>query len=120
MLYKFKSSASGDVIMLAAHGDALLRVLGREPAPRGIIEVPAMALAIEQIQAAVQAAAATPDDPNRSNTANQANQANQANKANKADDGDQEPTVGLRQRWWPMLQMLQRSLAERVPIVWGV
>jgi hypothetical protein len=31
MPYKFGSKASGDVIMLQAHGDALLRLLGREP-----------------------------------------------------------------------------------------
>ena len=108
MLYKFKSAASGDLIMLAAHGDALLRVLGREPAARGIIEVLAMPRAIEQIQAAMQAGEAPLDSPSGGAT------------ANKAEDAHQEPRIGLHQRWWPKVQMLQRSLADGVPIVWGV
>ncbi len=28
--------------------------------------------------------------------------------------------VGLRQRAWPMLEMMRRSLAEHADIVWGV
>jgi hypothetical protein len=39
MIYKFKSKATGDLIMLGPNGDQLLRLLGREPAPKGIIEV---------------------------------------------------------------------------------
>ncbi|MCW5640107.1 MAG: DUF1840 family protein, partial [Rubrivivax sp.] len=38
MIYKFRSKAAGDLIMLPAHGDQLLRLLGREPAAQGIIE----------------------------------------------------------------------------------
>ena len=38
MLYKFKSKASGDVIMNGPHGDELLRLLGREPAAKGIVQ----------------------------------------------------------------------------------
>jgi hypothetical protein len=36
MLYKFKSKAAGDVIMLGPNGDQVLRLLGRAPAPSGI------------------------------------------------------------------------------------
>ncbi len=32
MIYKFKSKASGDIIMMGPTGDALLRALGRTPA----------------------------------------------------------------------------------------
>ena len=112
MLYKFKSAASGDLIMLAPHGDELMRVLQREPAARGIVEVEAMQRAIQLIKAAVAAAEAPRHD---------------AKAVAKADaDSDTEADaaapakVGLRQRLWPMLQMLERSLAERVPVVWGV
>ena len=31
MLYKFKSKAAGDVIMLGPNGDQMLRIIGREP-----------------------------------------------------------------------------------------
>ena len=39
MIYKFKSKAAGDVIMLQPHGDQLMRLIGREPAAKGIIEI---------------------------------------------------------------------------------
>lgn len=101
MLYKFKSAASGDLIMLAANGDELMRVLGRDPAPSGIIEVEAMAEAINAIKAAVATAEAPVEKSDD-------------------DDLDKQPRVGPRQRLWPMVSMLERSLAESVPVVWGV
>ena len=42
MLYKFKSKAAGDLIMLGPNGDQVLRLVGREPAPQGIFEVEQM------------------------------------------------------------------------------
>lgn len=101
MLYKFKSAASGDLIMLAANGDELMRVLGRDPAPSGIIEVEAMAEAINAIKAAVATAEAPVEKSDD-------------------DDLDKQPRVGPRQRLLPMVSMLERSLAESVPVVWGV
>ena len=35
MLYKFKSKATGDLIMLEQHGSLVLRLIGKEPAPKG-------------------------------------------------------------------------------------
>ena len=58
MIYKFKSKASGDVIMLGPNGDQMLRIIGREPAPKGIVEVEHMAAAIAALRAAVRDAEA--------------------------------------------------------------
>lgn len=104
MIYKFKSKATGDLIMLGPNGDALLRVLGREPAAKGIIEVADMAAARRAIEQALA-------------------EADAAASAAKADGGDPErerEAVGLRQRLWPMVQMLERAQAAKEPIVWGV
>ena len=38
MIYKFRCKAAGDVIMLGPNGDQMLRLLGREPAAKGIFE----------------------------------------------------------------------------------
>lgn len=101
MIYRFKSRATGDLIMLGPQGDELLRILGREPAERGIIEVQAMPAALKALQDAI--AAEQPTDP---------------------DDEDPQqpgqPLVGLRQRLWPMMQMLRQAHAEGMPVVWGV
>ena len=100
MIYKFKSKASGNLVMLGPDGDRLLRLIGREPAPRGIIEPAAMAAVQRLLQDAVAAESG----------------------AAAVDDGDtaSAPAVRLKQRVWPMLQMLERAEAAGEPIVWGV
>ena len=103
MIYKFKSKAAGDVIMLAASGDHVLRILGREPAAKGILEVAAMPAAMAAIEAAVQQ-----DDEARQQAATDGKRA-QAGEA-----------ITLRQRAWPLLEMIKRSQAAGADIVWGV
>ena len=91
--------------MLGPNGDTLLRAIGREPAAKGIIEVAAMAAAIQAIQQAVAA-----DDAARAEARADAD-------GPAAAHGD---SVALRPRRWPMVDMLQRALAARVDVVWGV
>ena len=104
MLYKFKSKAAGDVIMLGPNGDQVLRALGREPAPKGIFEVDAMQGLIAALEAAVAA-----DDAARGRHAD--------------DDADgpagQGDAVSLRRRAWPLVEMLRRSHGAGEVIVWG-
>jgi hypothetical protein len=106
MLYKFKSKAAGDVIMLGANGDQVLRLLGREPAPRGIFEVDTMPVLIATLQSAVAA-----DDERRRSPQPAADA-----PADAAGRGD---TVTLHQRVWPLVEMLRRCHAAREVIVWG-
>jgi Domain of unknown function (DUF1840) len=104
MLYKFKSKAAGDVIMLGPNGDQVMRLVGREPAGQGIFEVDAMPGLIATLQAAVAAdESARRGDPS-------------AEGAPAADHGDR---VSLRQRVWPLVEMLRRCHAAREVIVWG-
>ena len=97
MIYKFKSAATGDLIMLGAHGDQLLQLLGREPSPRGVIDVADMPAASAALLAAIAKDEAPPPD-----------------------DEAAQPAVGLRQRLWPMIEMLRRAQAADAAVVWGV
>lgn len=112
MMYRFKCQATGDVLMMGPHGDHMLHLLGREPAPRGIIEAAHMPGAIAKLQDAIQA-----DEAARA-------QAQQA-IASDSDAADPEalsaaPPIGLRQRLWPLVEMLRQAHAEGKPVVWGV
>jgi hypothetical protein len=102
MIYKFTSRATGDVIMMGPHGDHLLSLLGRQPAAKGIIEVTHMAEAMAQIEAAIAA-----DEAARAQAAS-------------ADESGPAEAVGLKQRLWPMLEMLRAAQSADVPVVWGV
>lgn len=104
MLYKFKSKAAGDVIMLGPNGDQVMRILGREPAPKGIIEVAAMPAALAALEAAIAAAERAAADP----------------AGNPAADASGADRISLRQRAWPLIEMIKRAHAAREPIVWGV
>jgi hypothetical protein len=107
VIYKFKSKAAGDVIMMGDTGDEVLRAMGREPAAKGIVEPDAMPAAIDALE---QAIAAVEADRARI-------------EAEAAAAGEKAPPrhgVGLRQRAWPLIQMLKRAHAAGEPIVWGV
>ncbi len=103
-MYRFKSKADGDLIMMALVGDQILRIIGREPAEKGIIEVAALPQAIAVLEEAIAAAELARSD------------------ARKVDEDDDRGAnaIGLQQRAWPLLEMMRRSLAERADIVWGV
>ncbi len=101
MLYKFRSKAAGDVIMLAGNGDQVMRLVGREPAAKGIFEVahmPQLIAALEQAVAADEAAHKQDSDDERRGKG----------------DG-----VSLRQRVWPLVDMLRRCHAAQEVITWG-
>jgi hypothetical protein len=103
MIYKFKSKATGDTLMLGPNGDAMLRLLGREPAPKGIIEPAAMPVAIQTLLRAAEEDAAQ----------------REAQPEPEVQGARRDP-VSLRQRLWPMVEMLRQAHAAREPIVWGV
>lgn len=109
MVYKFQSPATGDLLMLGPHGDQLLRLLGREPAVRGIVEPEAMPAAIAALEAAVAA-----------EEAGRAEATAQGGGDAEADDGGRGERVALRQRVWPFVEMLRRAHAAGKPVVWGV
>lgn len=106
MIYKFTSKASGDVVMMGPQGDELMRLLGRDPAPKGIIETAALPAVLRALEAAVAAEAAAAGGDAASDSG--------------SDDALRDPSVGLRQRLWPVMEMLRRCQAAGQPVVWGV
>jgi hypothetical protein len=108
MIYKFKSKAAGDLIMMGPNGDQMLRLIGKEPAATGIIEVAAMPIALAALEQAVAA-----EDAARKQAELEASDATTG--LNAARDH-----VSLRQRMWPMVDMMRRSHSEGADIIWGV
>lgn len=109
MTYRFQSKAAGDVLMLGPAGDAVLNAMGVLPAARGIIRPEAMPAAIRAIEAAIDL-----DDSDSPRPAQGA-----AMERTQPHEDDGEP-VSLRQRSWPLLEMMRRAYAAGEPIVWGV
>lgn len=103
MLYKFKSAATGDLIMLEPNGRRVLEIIGKDTGPKGIIQADQMPAAL----AALAQAIATEE-------------ADRQAAAGESDNAAQPAPVSLRQRAVPFIDMLKRCSAAGKDIVWGV
>lgn len=107
MTYRFQSKAAGDVLMLGPAGDSVMRAMGLEPVDKGILQPQAMPAAIQAIEAAI--------------VREEALQPAQPSVATEVPDGaDGSDPVSLRQRAWPLVEMMRRAHAAGEAIVWGV
>ena len=107
MLYKFKSKAAGDLIMLEPNGRRVLEIIGKDPGPKGIIEPAQMPAAIAALEAAIAREEAE----------------HKAMVEEAKAKGQVPPTfadVSLRQRAVPFIDMLRRCEKAQKEIVWGV
>lgn len=103
MLYKFQSKADSDLFMNAGPAERILSIIGKSPAPKGIIEAADIPAAIAALEAAV-----AEEEQARAEAVEAAGGATGA-----------QP-IGLKQRAWPFIQMLKRCQQADVPVVWGV
>ena len=104
MLYKFKSKAAGDLIMLEPNGRQVLQIIGKDPGPKGIIEPPQMGAAVQALESAI---AREEEDQKKAD-------ADAGGKAARPDG------ISLRQRAVPFIDMLRRAQQQGEDIVWGV
>ncbi|MES3002597.1 MAG: DUF1840 domain-containing protein [Pseudomonadota bacterium] len=108
MLYKFKSKAAGDLIMLEPNGRRVLEIIGKDSGPTGIILPEQMPAAISALEGAI-----AKEEADQKANADEAKAKGDA--ATKADGG-----VSLRQRAVPFLDMLKRCQQAGAEVVWGV
>jgi len=107
MLYKFKSKAAGDLIMLEPNGRRVLEIVGKDPGPKGIVLPEEMPAAIAKLEAAI-----AQEEAERKAAVDEAKAKGQA--APRFD------AVSLRQRAVPFIDMLRRCSQAGKEIVWGV
>lgn len=112
MLYKFKSRATADLIMLEANGRQVLEIIGKSTEAHGIITA-------EQIPATIAAleAAVAEDSARRAAAGSGENEDGEGN-ADQADQPSSKDDVSLARRVTPFLDMLRRSAAEGKEVVW--
>jgi hypothetical protein len=108
MLFKFKSHADSDLIMLEADARKLLKIMLGDDPVKGIVLVQDMPRCMAALENAVL----------------QEEQARQQAADEAIAEGQQDASalgpVRLSQRAAPMLKLLRRSLAESSDVVWGV
>lgn len=110
MIITFKSAAAGDVIMMGDHAGRLLEIIGKDPkSSQGIVTVEQIPAAIDALMAAIK------EDRQRQVEADP----EQEEKDKEEGRVGMAAPVGLAQRAWPLLDMLQCSQKEEVPVIWG-
>ena len=104
MLTIFKSPACGDVIMFAQNGKEMLSVLGKHPEDaKGIVTLEQLPAAIAALKDAIETDKAKP-----------------VTQQVKSDGPLSDDDVRFQARAVPLLEMLERSLKDKVPVTWGV
>lgn len=107
MLYKFKTKAAGDLIMLEPNGRRVLEVIGKDPGPKGIILPEQMAAAVQALESEIAR-----EEADQKAAIDEAKAAGQAPPRFDA--------VSLRQRALPFIDMLRRAQQAGAEVVWGV
>lgn len=111
MLYKFKSKATGDVIMLQPNGQRVLEIIGKhsasEPSVKGILLPEQMPDALSALHGAIEK-----EEMQRKEAIQQAK-------------ADSLPTphfeaISLRQRALPFMDMVRECMKAEEAILWGI
>lgn len=108
MIYTFSSQAAGKLVMLEPAGNQILRLIGKERAPRGIIDPAAMPAAIRALESAILLEQET--EPHKT----EADAAAAEGPVRLRSDG-----VSLQQQVLPLMDMMKRAHRDNAPIVWG-
>ncbi len=107
MLYRFKSRASGDVVMLGPNGKQVLEILGKDPDGPGIVLPEQMPGAIQALRDAV--------------FEEEAEHQREVQEALARGEDTPDPNrITLRVRVTPFIELLQHSMRENTEVVWGV
>jgi hypothetical protein len=105
MIYKFKSQAAADVIMLQSNAEQMLSIVGKGPAIQGVITVAHIPAAIAALNAAIATHEVT-------------------QKKRKAHPGKvfevEGDSIRLRERAGPFIELLKTSEQVGKDVVWGV
>ena len=107
MLYKFKSKAAGDLILLEPNGRRVLEIIGKDAGPKGIVLPEEMPGAVAKLEQAIASEEAQ-------------HQAQVDEAKAKGQVPPKFDAVSLRQRAVPFIDMLKRCEKEGKENVWGV
>ena len=108
-MYKFKSKATADLIMLGPDAQRLLRLMGSDAPSKGIFTLAQQPVVIAALEAAIA-----------QDEARLAQLVAQRSAEAAQEGGVAADAVSLKRRAQPLLEMLRRSMAAQQDVVWGV
>ena len=112
MLYKFKSKATSDLIMLGPDGPRLLMIIRQNDASKCILTAAQLPQAIQALEAAIASEEVKMADARLAQ--------NQAHANDESPSARGLETISLKRRAQPLLEMLRQSVSAQADVVWGV
>lgn len=106
-MYRFQSKAAADVLMLDPSAQQILALLGREPISPGIVPGPELPDAIARLEQAVR------EDEEAFERAC-------AQALERGEPAPRREGISLRQRAWPLLELMRHSVKAGQDLVWGL
>jgi hypothetical protein len=119
MLFKFKSKATGDLIMLEPNGRRVLQIIGKDPSATGIILPAQMPVALAALESAILTEETAIAEAKVAAKLNAKNAFSDEAETDQTTHSSSD-TVPLRQRALPFMELLKSSHSAGVEIVWGV
>ena len=107
MLVTFSSSTSGQLMMFAPTARQMLEIIGKECAAKGVIMSDQLPAAIDRLRAAVAAARGPAASPPARSTDDEGD-----------DENKEETPVGLGQRAYPLIELLEWTRQEEGFVLW--
>ncbi len=107
MLIPFKSKAAADFFMLQTHAAPLFEMMGKSITAQGVIPASDIVTCLSKLQMGL---ANTPA----------ANPITADSQSSESAHDSAEHTIGLKQRAWPLIDMLERANRKQVDVMWGV
>jgi hypothetical protein len=109
MLIIFKSKAAGDVMMFGDVAHSLMEIMGKAVTEKGIVTVEQLPEAIARLKAAVAQDKAERPAVDHDELVYE-----------QTPEGGKREAVSLARRAVPLIELLEYSLQEKVPVTWGV
>lgn len=109
MIVTFRSKAAADIIMFGDVAKRMMEIMGKDFTDKGIVTVEQLPGAIARLKAAIA-----------EDKAARAGVREEDQPESEAAPGGRRPYVALAVRAVPLLELLEYSLREETPVVWGV
>ncbi|HET7159870.1 MAG TPA: DUF1840 domain-containing protein [Burkholderiales bacterium] len=101
MLIRFNSKA-GSITLFGEAAATLLRMMGQSGAIPGAILAPDIPAAVARLRNALNSGDVAPPEKTE----------------DQADDKDVEPPIGMRQRAFPLIELLERAAKQNTAVIW--
>ena len=109
-LVVFRSKAAGEIFMFAETARRIFEIVGKDPAPRGVITSDQVPDALARLTAAVEAEKEAVRAAQR--------EADEAER--RGDEAAGQRAISLGQRAFPLIEMLRLAQKKKVDVTWGV